>query len=388
MKKTSLKIAILMISVLQTLISAANSVLADIQKAFPAISENWVMQLVSLPFLLTIPATILSGKLSEKMDKKKILLFGIALSTVAGFFPIFLKSFILIMISRLFVGIGIGIVIPFMTSLIAEYFQGHERDNLFGLQGTFVNIGSITYFLIGGLLGAISWRMNFYVFAIGFIVFIVVLSFIPKHKNTEIKQSSKAPLGKQIFILSFTLCIIMVLGYVFIFHLSFLIADENIGNAATAGIITTFFSLGGLLSGLYYGKLFRIAKSFTTAFSIAIIGIGLLIGCLTHSIGIMIAAAFVAGSGMALTTATFFSRAAVSVPEESTTIGMAVVLSSISLGIFISPSFSTLLKAIFKAITYRESFGLCALLLFLGAVISLLLNIKKQKEIKVNLESF
>lgn len=379
MKRTTLKLAVLIISMMQPIITAANSVLADIQKTYPNISENWIMQLVSLPFLLTIPATILTGKLAEKIDKKKLLLFGIALSTVAGLLPIFLDGFTPIMISRLFVGIGVGIVIPFMTSLIADYFEGHERDNLFGLQGTFVNMGSITYYLIGGLLGAISWRMNFYVFIIGFIIFLITLRFLPKQQTAEQKQSVKAPLVKEIFIFGFTMCVITILGYSFNAHLSFVISADKMGNAATAGIITTFFSLGGLLSGFYYGIVYRIVKSYTTAFSVAILGIGVVIGSLTYSTGIMMAAAFFTGTGMALTIAAFLSRVAATVPKESVTIGMAVILSSVSLGIFVTPTFASAVKVVFTAMTYRGLFGLCAALLFLGAFISLLLNLRKQR---------
>ncbi len=122
MKNTKLKLAMLMISMLQPIIGAANSVLSEIRKAFGSISESSVQQLVSIPFLVTVPATILAGRLSLRFPKKKLLLFGIGLTTAAGLFPVFVHDFTLIFISRLFVGVGVGFVIPFMTGLIADFF--------------------------------------------------------------------------------------------------------------------------------------------------------------------------------------------------------------------------------------------------------------------------
>ena len=171
MKNTRLKLAVLMISMLQPIIAAASSVLAEIQKQFVNVNENWVQQLISIPFLVTVPATIVAGRLSLRFSKKNLLLFGIGLSTAAGVFPVFVNSFTLIFISRILVGIGVGFVIPFMTGLIADFFLGHERDHLFGLQGTFVNLGSILFFFIGGILGAINWHYNFLVFLVGLVDF-------------------------------------------------------------------------------------------------------------------------------------------------------------------------------------------------------------------------
>ncbi|RCX16046.1 putative MFS family arabinose efflux permease [Anaerobacterium chartisolvens] len=382
MKKYTLMLSILSISMLQAIISGISPVLADIKRAFPDVSEVLVMQLLSLPFIFTVPASLISGKLSEKLSKKTILLFGITLTTVSGIIPMFVSNFYLILIVRIFTGIGVGLVIPFMVSLIVDFFEGSEREYLFGIQGTFVCIGSITYYVLGGLLGAINWHLNFSIFFIGLLVITLVMLYLPgkdKHEN-KAENKSTALISKRQLVICFLVFAAALLISVFTARLSFLITGEGIGNAATTGIITMFTSVGGLMAGLYFGKLSRILNRFVVTLAIFLAGLGIFIAANTHQAGIMMLAALILGSGSALSVAAFMSMIASASSGASNTFVTAVFMSSISLGMSGAPIFTSVLSHLVPSFSARGIYTLTAVLLFLYSLMSfLIISIAKKK---------
>lgn len=378
MKNTRLKLAVLMISMLQPIIAAASSVLAEIQQHFANVSENWVQQLISIPFLVTVPATILSGRLSLRFSKKMLLLFGIGLSTAAGVSPIFVSDFTLIFISRILVGIGVGFVIPFMTGLIADFFHGYERDHLFGLQGTFVNLGSILFFFIGGLLGAINWHYNFLVFLVGLAIFPMVLLFLPKQGVVETQSSAKKPFVKKIIPICLAMFGFQMIGNSFALNLSFVISESKIGDASITGLIISFTSLGGLLSGLFYRKILSVAHRFVSTIAIALLGIGMLIASLSYSAGLMIVAAFCIGSGSALIVAAYLTRISNRISSESRTVAMSFLLATISLGVFASPIYAMFIKLLPFFSQSRSIFAFSSIAMACSAILSVILTLTRR----------
>jgi MFS family permease len=385
MKNTKLKIAVLMISMLQPIIAAASSVLAEIQKDFMNVSENWVQQLISIPFLVTVPATILSGRLSLRFSKKMLLLFGIGLSTAAGVFPLFVSNFTLIFISRIIVGIGVGFVIPFMTGLIADFFHGHERNHLFGLQGTFVNLGSILFFFIGGILGGINWHFNFLVFLIGLVIFPMVLLFLPKQGIVEPQSPGKKPFEIKIIPICLAMFGIQMIGNAFALNLSFVISESKIGDASITGIIISFASLGGLLIGLFYRKILDVAHSFVSVVAIGLLSVGMLIASLSYSTGLMIAAAFCLGSGSALIVAAYLTKISNRISSESRTVAMSFLLAAISLGVSASPIYTMLIKLLPSFTQSRSIFSFSSIALACFAVGAIILNLVRQERASTGL---
>ena len=215
MKHLHLKLAILIVSILQPITNAVSPVLSDLQRAFPEVDNGWILQLLSLPSLVAVPVSLLSGTLSARISKKTLLLCGTALITLAGIAPMLIHSFVLIMITRILVGIGVGIVIPFMTGLITDFFEGHEKNALFGFQGAFVNMGSVCYLLLGGILGAVSWRLNFAVFFIGAAIFVVVFRMLPEPPAVTEKTSSPMSLKKEIYFVILLMFMISTLAFSF-----------------------------------------------------------------------------------------------------------------------------------------------------------------------------
>lgn len=381
MKKFSLKLAILSISMLQAINLGISPVLADIKRAFPGVSEAGIMQLLSLPFIFTIPASIISGKLAEKISKKTILIFGIFLTTAAGIYPFISNNFSFILFSRVLAGIGVGLIIPFMLSLIVDFFDGSEREHLFGIQSAFVNLGTIIYYFLGGLLGSINWHFNFLIFIIGLVILSLIVYFLPRQNKQQLKKSSaRLVITKKELLVCILVFTIALLISVFTARLSFLIVQEKIGNAATTGIITTFTSVGGFLAGILYGKLSQIINRQVITLASLLVCIGTLLAAITNQVWVFLIAALILGLGSAFSISAFVSWitsiSAVSIHRDFV---MAVFMSSISLGMSAAPTFTSLLSFILPEITNRRIYFITAALLFVYSMMSLALNFKSRK---------
>ena len=106
---------------------AVSPILGDLNKVFPKVTDLEIQMLTSLPSLLIIPFVLLSGKLSEGRDKLKILIVGLSIFFLSGVACLFARSMAWLIVISCILGIGAGMVIPFSTGLVVDYFTGDYR---------------------------------------------------------------------------------------------------------------------------------------------------------------------------------------------------------------------------------------------------------------------
>ena len=94
---------------------AVTPILDDLSKIFPKVSDLEIQLLTSLPSLLIIPFVLLSGKMSEKRDKTKVLLIGLSIFLASGILYFFAKSMVALILISCLLGVGAGMVIPLST---------------------------------------------------------------------------------------------------------------------------------------------------------------------------------------------------------------------------------------------------------------------------------
>ena len=89
--------------------TAVAPALAAIKVAFEGISETEAKLVLTLPTLM-MPLGLVAAKLTERFDKKKILLAGMFLFLVFGVGGGFVNDFKLLIAMRVMFGVGIGIM--------------------------------------------------------------------------------------------------------------------------------------------------------------------------------------------------------------------------------------------------------------------------------------
>ncbi|MDR1205556.1 MAG: MFS transporter, partial [Peptococcaceae bacterium] len=301
MNRLKIKIAVLSFSALMMGAIGISGGLSVIGQRFAGEPQTAIQMLISLPCIVMIPFALAMGKLQEFVSKKVLVVTGILCYLAGGAAPAFCSSFSIILGLRAVLGVGLGILQPLSTVLIAEYFQGDERAKVMGQQASASMLGCAGMVLIGGYLADISWDKVFYVYLLGLGSLICVLLFLPMEKPPGRAAASgggatdgegagvigagsgegagggaTAGAGKKTGVLTgafvwWTLMLFMffISGQVFSTFISFFIDVHRLGTAAQAGQTVMLFSLGGFVMGALYAGLVKITRgqTLTAAFA-------------------------------------------------------------------------------------------------------------------------
>ncbi len=89
-------LAVLSVSVMITTGTAISSALPEMAKSFPNISVSQIDMIATIQQFSVMITLLLSGFISKKLGIKRTITIGLILTGVAGVFPFFSHSFILI----------------------------------------------------------------------------------------------------------------------------------------------------------------------------------------------------------------------------------------------------------------------------------------------------
>lgn len=137
-------------------------------------------------YILTYASLLLTtGSLSDQINAKKLFFAGLVLFVVTSFFCGLASSIEMLIVFRLFQGIGAALIMPTSLSLVnALYDDKAKRARAIGVWGGLGGIAAASGPLLGGILThLISWRAIFYVnVPLGFIAIWLCWRYAPSPK--------------------------------------------------------------------------------------------------------------------------------------------------------------------------------------------------------------
>ncbi len=131
--------------------------------------------------LLSIPFSLLA----EKVGVKTVLILGTMMMALSSFLVIFSNSFLLILILRIFQGVGASMVLLASLSYASLIGSDEERGKMIGLNHTIVSLGYVFGLPLGGVIAEISWK---YLFAITSVLSFISLFLILSLKEVRAKS--------------------------------------------------------------------------------------------------------------------------------------------------------------------------------------------------------
>jgi EmrB/QacA subfamily drug resistance transporter len=136
-----------------------NVAIASIQEALGLSPQalQWVINAYTLAFGGFL---LLGGRAADLLGKRRVLMVGIGLFTLASLIGGLAYDGTVLIIARAFQGLGAALASPASMSLVAEMFeQGKARDRAFGAMGAIAAAGAASGVLLGGLLtGLFGWE--------------------------------------------------------------------------------------------------------------------------------------------------------------------------------------------------------------------------------------
>jgi MFS transporter, ACDE family, multidrug resistance protein len=161
---------------------------SSVTPAFPGIRDALGVSNAQVSLLITvftIPGVVLTpvlGVLSDRHGRKRILTPALLLFGVAGGLCVFARSFELLLLLRLFQGMGAAALGTLNVTIIGDIYSGRERSAAMGYNSSVLSIGTASYPAIGGLLATLGW---YYPFALAFIAVPIALFILFSLHNPE-----------------------------------------------------------------------------------------------------------------------------------------------------------------------------------------------------------
>ncbi len=318
--------------------AAISPALGLIAQAFPDASPTMIKLILTAPSIIIIPFSFLSSYLTSKIRKRTIVLIGVLIYLVGGIGPQFVSTIEAIIALRLFLGAGVGLVMPLSMSLINDYFSGKERTKMMGYNSAFSNFGGILTMLLAGWLATFGWRTPFNVYFLGLIIFILVFFFLPKGEIQEpLEHNKKSKIPLAVFGYALAMGGVMLAYYSIATNMALFLEQNNLGGATIAGTIVAFTTVGGMITSLLLVQLEIILKKYIITVMLLGMGIAFSILTFTNSIPLVIISVALIGFGQGSLFPVLVLKVLDKVVPHHSDRAIAITSSFTFLGQFMSP---------------------------------------------------
>jgi len=370
-KNKMLKPTIISISMATVMAGAAISpALGVIAKAFPEASSTMIKLILTAPALTIIPFTFLTSYLTTKFSKRTIVLFGLLIYLIGGIGPQFMPTIELLVLFRLVLGAGVGILMPLSESLIYDYFTGIERTKMMGYNAGFSNFGGIVTMLLAGGLATFGWQLPFNVYLLGLVIFVLVFFYLPKggiQQPPQNEKKLKIPLA--VYGYSLAMGVIMLAYYAVATNIALYLEQTNLGGPALAGVVVSFVTIGGMVTSLLLVQIESILTQFLIPVMLLAMGISFSVMSFTNSVLLLMISVCFIGFAQGALFPVLTMKTLNTVKLHQTDKAIAVSTAFIFSGQFLSPLVLDSICKLANQTAIRFQFGVLSVGVLISAVI-------------------
>lgn len=169
--------------------SIANVGLPTLVQTFSASFQN--VQWVVLAYLLAITTLIVSvGRLGDLTGRRRLLLGGIFLFTLASMLCAISPTLGLLIAARVVQGLGAAIMMALTMAFVAEAVPKDKTGSAMGLLGTMSAIGTALGPSLGGvLIASFGWRSIFFInLPLGLISLVLAYRYLPADRQSSTSE--------------------------------------------------------------------------------------------------------------------------------------------------------------------------------------------------------
>ena len=364
--------------------SAISPALGEISDYFSS-ADRFMIQLVAVIHALAIvPSLFFASWLTSIFSKKKVLLAGLAIFSVAGMGAVFANSIFSLLFFRIFLGIGLGMVIPFSTALISDFFDGEEKERMMGLSSSFNMLGAMVALTCSGYLAMISWRLPFLIYGVGIPVLILNLIYLPDvFQDRGLEKTVKAAIPGRVYPVAGLMFIFCMIFFILTPTMALFLRDNSLGDARMAGLAISFSTIGGFFSGFSLPKTRKLTGKLFFPIMLAIMSMGFWFLYLSSVLGIVFLGSAIIGFANRSIFPVFFLHATRDISREQSVQVTAILSSMIYVGQFTAPIFQKMVGFVFHDSSSRFLYLFVALLTTVTAVALVTHYIfKRQRELQ------
>ncbi|GEK07520.1 MFS transporter [Schleiferilactobacillus harbinensis] len=264
-KPTGLTTAsILSISLVGGVSTLITGILPQLEREFanlPTTMVEWLVTAANISALVTLLA---NPYLTHRWGIKKVVVTGLWLAALTGVIPLFTHVYWLVLLSRLALGLGIGLFSPHAIGLIAHTYHGELRARLLGYQTGLGALGNALFLALAGLVVAFSWRNVFLLYLLLGGVALLASAGLPASEAAVPADQlavKKLPVSRWLLVALAFVTYLLIWGVQI--KLPRLFLDRAFGSAELANWTLSAMNMGGLLAGLTFGRVHRHLHQYT-----------------------------------------------------------------------------------------------------------------------------
>ena len=232
--------------------------------------------MITLPSLSIAFLAPFLGHIIHKFGKKNSTVVALLAFSFFGSAGLYLQGIYEILLSRLFFGIAIAVMMIVSTALVGDYFPNKERHKYMGLQSAFMSVGGILFLVGGGYLSNLGWRYPFAIYLVGLLLLPLVLKFLKEvQSSSEELHEDDHLLTHNMWYIYFFAFLLMLVFYILPTQMPFLIINVfHAEGTLTGAIIATafIFNAVGALSFAKLKQKYSYAQIYTLGMSVIAIG--------------------------------------------------------------------------------------------------------------------
>jgi MFS family permease len=240
--------------------------------------ELLVPMIITVPSLCVALTSGFAGMLADRFGRRKLLLVSLLAFALLGLAPLMFDSLVLIVASRVVVGLAEAAILTVGNALMGDYFEGQQREKWLGYQNMLSPLIGSAILLSGGFLAGMHWRYPFLLYLSGFAVFVLAwfVCWEP-HKGRASTVSDNAaeaafPWRPTLFVCGVTVLFSMVFFVQAVQH-GRIFGDMGVASPERISILVTIASLGTMAGGYLFKRLSNVSVAARLAVSMALYGI-------------------------------------------------------------------------------------------------------------------
>lgn len=360
---------------------------------FADTSITTIMFANSITGIVSVPVSILSGAVLHRIGFKPAAVIGILVMSVGGAFPFLMPDitdYAPVIVSRVIVGLGLGVMFPVGNATIIAFFDGEQRSRLLGLGITIQFVFNLLYTTVAGYLTEIGWNYSFLAYLIGFGPLAAALAWMPEAKplvaaqRQRSRQASKGPKekvpraiwGYALFALAAWTCVVTVQVVT-----STILDVRGLAGPGEAALVINCCGVGTILCGLLFPYLVRLFKTRLFGVSALLVVVGIVPCFLADNPFVYALGVFMLGfGGSAFFTAAQNATGNIA-PKSRVPFVSGVMTSMMNLGPFIGPY---LFAASVAAVPSLGNDAVFPVLIALGAVVAAVGLVHPMKALNVS----
>lgn len=367
------KFSLLSISILLMSHLAISPVIPSLYNFYNEQNSN--IGLASVESLATIPAmmitifVLLSNVVIKFLGKKNTVLLGLIIIFIFGLVPVFTSNFKLVLISRLFLGAGIGLFNSLSISLISDFFDDSTRGAMIGLRTAFLNIGKALTTFISGYLVILGVQYTFLVYALALPIFILFLFFVPNSENIYNKKVSVKFHKETIYLTMLTFFIgVSYMGATI--KIPTLLIEKYFYHPATVTNLLTILAISGIFSGVLFGFLVKRAKNLTLTIMLSFMTLGSMIFAFSNNIVLFILGAILIGISFVGAMSFNFFYVSNKLENKFINFSTSIMLVGGNIGVILTPVILTKLPEALDLEKFITPFYISTLIMLICTIIS------------------